>query len=739
MSTQRAGESTGEIKIIPTCCSEDCGGRCILKAHVKDGVILRFETDDDETEPQLRACVRGRAYRERVYSAERLRYPLKRVGARGEGRFERTSWDEALDTIAGEMKRIKQTYGPAAFFVNGGMGIMGEIYSLGTIIRLFFKFGGCTLRWGTISGHASRIASEATLGTVSTGNTRDDLINSRLIIMWGWNPVETVWSTGTPFSLIKAKEAGIKFVCVDPRFTDTAATFASQWIPIKPGTDAAMMMAMAYVIIKENLHHQRFLDTYTIGFDKFKEYVLGIVDGIPKTPSWAEAITGVPAATIEGLAREYATSKPAALMPSFAPGRSAYGEQYHRAAITLAAMTGNIGVNGGYSAGEQIEDVGFPWAPMGTIGAPGLPMGENPVEHGVTPPGLANGFKETYRVHSTKVYDAILKGKAGGYPSDIKMAYLAFGNNVNQLLNTNKTIEALKKLEFVVVHELFMTPTAKFADILLPVAMSLERNDIIRPWHHGAYAVFTNKAVEPPVECKTDLEICCELAPRLGISDFSDKAEDEWLREKMKAIYAGEITDYEEFKKKGFHKIRTPEPVVAFKEQIEDPENNPFPTPSGKIEIYCQRIADMNNPQFPPIPEYIEPWEGPDDPLAARYPLQLVTSHSKRRAHSTFDNNLWLREIEPQVVWLSSMDAAARGISNGDEVRVFNDRGQMIIPAKVTERIMPGVVNIGEGAWYAPDENGVDRGGCVNVLTRDERSPAGAFCGSTSLVQVEKV
>jgi anaerobic dimethyl sulfoxide reductase subunit A len=181
------------------------------------------------------------------------------------------------------------------------------------------------------------------------------------------------------------------------------------------------------------------------------------------------------------------------------------------------------------------------------------------------------------------------------------------------------------------------------------------------------------------------------------------------------------------------------EPAIAFKEQIENPQKNPFPTPSGKIEIFSQQLAKMNNPQLPPIPRYIETWESTGDPLAEQYPLQFISTHFKRRIHSNMDNIACLKECEPQVLWISSSDAHSRNIANGDMIRVFNQRGEVIILAKVTERIMPGVVSLDEGAWYNPDANGADRGGCCNVLLKDEHSPAGAFCSNTCLVQVEKI
>ncbi|MFQ5827501.1 MAG: molybdopterin-dependent oxidoreductase, partial [Dehalococcoidia bacterium] len=335
----------GERIVITGGC-HDCGGRCLFQVHVQDGVITRIETDDGE-EPQLRACVRGRAYRQRVYAQDRLTSPLKRVGERGTGQFEKISWDEALDTVARELIRVRDTYGPEASLLVAYFGSPGQLHAGRAMRRLLAMAGGCSVTWAMISGEACTHAVLSTYGTGQMGNTRDDLLNSRLIILWGWNPANTIWSTNNPWHLMRAKEAGIPIICVDPRFTDTVASLTGRWIPIRPGTDSAMMAAMAFVMITENLHDQRFLDTYTVGFQRFKDYVLGEEDRVPKTPEWAEAICGVPAQTIAELAREYATTKPAALLAGFSPGRSAFGEQYHRSAMTLAAMTGNVGIHGG--------------------------------------------------------------------------------------------------------------------------------------------------------------------------------------------------------------------------------------------------------------------------------------------------------------------------------------------------------------------------------------------------------
>jgi anaerobic dimethyl sulfoxide reductase subunit A len=288
---------------------------------------------------QFRACLKGRAYRQRVYASDRLLYPSKRVGLRGEGKFERITWDEALETVAKQLNRVKNTYGPSSILFIPIAGDAGRLHSVGQIQRLLTLAGGFTGTWGLASFGGGMYASQATYGTWYTCNTRDDLLNSRLIILLGWNPATTVGGTNTSFYLAQAKEAGAKIICVDPRHTDTAAILAHQWIPIRPGTDSAMLIAMAYVIITENLQNQAFLDNHTIGFESFKNYVLGKDTGVAKTPAWASDITGVSYTVIESLAHEYASLKPSALLAGIAPGRTAYGEQYHRAASTLSAMT----------------------------------------------------------------------------------------------------------------------------------------------------------------------------------------------------------------------------------------------------------------------------------------------------------------------------------------------------------------------------------------------------------------
>jgi len=733
MSMEKTGPKEGEVTVVPTGGCYDCGGRCVLKVHVKNGVAIRVDADDGE-EPQLRACARGRAMRKQMYSPDRLLFPQKRVGPRGEAEFERISWDEALDTVAREMIRIKEAYGPKAILgltLSGGVGALHTGPS--TLHQFLNSFGGFTHAWGDDSAEGAVFAARATYGTLTNGNSRDDLLNSRLIILWGVNPATSIFSTNTSYWISQAKEAGARIFVIDPRYTNTAALFAHVWIPIKPGTDTAMMMAMAYVMITENIHDTQFIDTYTLGFAKFKAYVLGAEDGTAKTPQWAEAKTGVPADTIVSLAREYATAKPAALLAGFAPGRSAIGEQFHRAASTLAAMTGNVGLSGGGAGGFERPKLG----PMVPPGYSKFFEG-GPYEARLKQLNVPRRLKT--KPHACRLWDAILEGTAGGYPEDYKMAYIAFNNPLNQYPNINKGIKALKKLEFIVVHEQFMTATARFADILLPVTTVWERNDIARPWVGGPYFLYQNKVIHPPVEVKSDFEICRLLAIRLGIEDpYGGMSEEEMVHLMAKGMedVLPEVESYERFKREGVHKIKHG-PRVCFKEQIDDPKNNPFPTLSGKIEIFSQLIADLNDPGIPPIPKHMDLWEGAEDPLTEEYPLQLITTKIKSRAHSCFENHPWLKEIDPQSLWLNARDARSRDINNGEKVRVFNDRGETIIKAKVTERIMPGVVFLGEGAWYRPDDRGRDRAGSPNMLTKDDYSPGGAFPFNTSLVHVEK-
>jgi anaerobic dimethyl sulfoxide reductase subunit A len=738
MSSDHIDQTDGDVRIVRTTSTFDCGGRCPLRLHVKDNRILRVEGDDIAEPDQLRTCLRCRAIRQYVHHPRRLMYPQKRVGERGEGKFERISWDEALETLAGQLTRVKETYGNQGIFLATGGGYLAGLHNGGFAAqRLMNQFGGCVTHYGNISSEGAVWASLTQYGSVMVGHSREDMLNSKLMILWGWDPARMISGTNTMYHVIKARENGARVIAIDPRYHDTAATVADEWIPIRPGTDTAMMVAMANVMIRENLHDQPFLDKYSVGFDQFKQYVLGQEDGTEKTPRWAAEICGVDADTIIRLAREYAGTKPAALMDCQGPARSAMGEQYNRCAATLSAMTGNVGRAGGSACGGLM---GIPVGHMFRMSA--IPPGKNPFEmEGPNVKGTLDIRKRVIkRIHINKIFDAILKGKQGGYPADIRLMWSMCNNYLNQTGNSNKAARALEKLEFFCAQELFMTAQARYADLLLPVTSAVERSDLTRPWPSGPYFTFMNRALKPLGECKSDLDIVSELAQRLGIEGFNPHTEDQWLKMfvDLNPEYQQHIKDYDKFKTDGIHRVNLDEPIIAFKEQIDDIEKNPFPTPSGKIEIFSRRVADLNNPDTPPIPKYLPTAEDRSDPLIERFPLQLLTPHPKNRVHSELYMVPWLREVEEHRAWVNPVDADSRGIKDGDDIFVFNDRGKVAIKAWVTERIIPGVICIFEGAWYDPDNDGVDRGACANTLTKDAYSGGGAAVLNTSLVEIEK-
>lgn len=728
--TPRVKGSENETVVTSTC-GHNCGGRCVVNAHVVDGRITKISTQSGRWNPHmppLPACARGIGQVERTYHPDRLLYPVRRTGPRGSGHWEQIDWDEALDEVAAQLVRVREAYGNEAILDLSRSGSLSMLHGRAAATRFMNMFGGATNLWSNMSAEAEVFSVHMTYGAnmnyKAAGREPTDYVNSKLIVMWGWSPGDGTFGTGTMQYLKAAKRAGTKIICIDPRRTRTSATLADEHIFIRPSTDTAALLAIAYVLFTEELVDEDFCHRYVQGHDEahlpdfapegssFRSYVLGLADGQPKTPEWAAPITGIDATTIRRLALEMGSTKPMAMQTGYAPGRTSIGEQFHRAAYAIAALTGNVGIEGGNSGSSN--------GATGRNGIKSLPTGTNPCNARVSTPLLA---------------DLLEKGTSGGYPADIKLLFSAGGNLFNQCPNVNKMVASLDGIEFFAAVDNFLTPTTRYADIVLPATTFWERNDVHTPWAGaGHYAIYMKQAIERVGDCRDDLDIFGALAQRVGIDGYNDKTEDEWLRE----FTAEVIPDFEAFKEAGLARMPAPKDAVAFASFVRDPTTHPLTTPSGKIEIYSTTLGRDPNPyglgDISPIPTWRDPIEA-----NPRYPFAVCSPKSRARTHSIHGNQPKLARVDKDDVWIHPHDAACRGITSGDQVRVFNDLGATELPAKVTDRIAPGVISIKEGAWYTPNGQGVDTVGCGNVLSADTSARCGATTYNTNHAQVEKV
>ena len=513
------------------------------------------------------------------------------------------------------------------------------------------------------------------------------------------------------------------------------------------------------MLITENLVDEEFLRRYCVGYDEttipegipagnsYKDYILGNgPDGVAKTPGWAAAITGIPNDRMVQLAREIGTAKPAYIVQGWGPQRHANGEQNARAICMLPILTGNVGILGGNSGGRE--------APYG-IPFPPVPIGTNAVSTSI-PCFLWTKAIADYE-HFTDLTDG-LRG-AERLKTPIKFLW-SFASNtvVNQHSDIGQTHRILAdegRCEMIVVIDNVMTSSARYADILLPATSSFEETDL----SYQGYAVemgaliMRQQAIEPLGECRTLYDMCAGVARRMGVEqEFTEgRSHDQWVEHmyhQCRKARPDLPEDFREAQRIGLFKwSRGDRPRIGLQAFREDPEKSPLATPSGKIEIFSRQLWDLANTWELPegdvisaLPEYHETWGMPADPNSRTYPLQLIGHHHKQRTHSSYGNNPWLKEVAPHRLWINPLDAESRGITHGDRVRVFNEVGQTEVRAKVTPRIMPGVLSLPQGAWYTPDKNGLDKNGSINTLTSQRPSPlAKGNPQHTNLVQVEKV
>ncbi len=605
-----------EDKVVWGACSVNCGSRCALRLHVRDDEVYWVETDNTGEDVygnhQVRACLRGRSIRRRINHPDRLNYPMKRVGKRGEGKFERITWEEALDTIAASLKSVVEKYGNEAVYINYSSGIVGGNITRSSpyaslVARLMNCYGGFLSHYGTYSTAQIACAMPYTYGS-NDGNSTSDIENTKLVVMFGNNPAETRMSGGgITYYLEQARErSNARMIVIDPRYTDTAAGREDEWIPIRPGTDAALVAGIAWVLINENLVDQPFLDKYCVGYDEktlpegapvnghYKAYILGQGDDeTAKTPEWASRITGISADRIIKLAREIGSAKPAYICQGWGPQRQANGEQTSRAIAMLPILTGNVGINGGNSGARESTY---------TITIERMPLPENPVKTQIS------CFSWTDAIVRGPEMTALRDGVRGKDKLDVPIKFIwnyAGNTIINQHSDINKTHDILQdesKCETIVVIDNFMTSSAKYADIVLPDLMTVEQEDIIPNDYAGnmGYLIFLQPVTAPKFERKPIYWIMSEVAKRLGpdvYQKFTEgRTQEQWLRYLYAKMVAKDplLPSYDALKKMGIYKRKDPNGhFVAYKKFHDDPDANPLKTPSGKIEIYSSKLADI--------------------------------------------------------------------------------------------------------------------------------------------------
>jgi anaerobic dimethyl sulfoxide reductase subunit A len=825
-----------------TCCGYHCANRCILKVRIRDGVIIACEPDDtinfgiphedgylsedliDRGMVQTRPCAKGYTHARLIYDPRRLKYPMKRVGTRGEGKFTRISWDEAIDTIADKLVETKNNYGPYSILHEPYTGFQRCSFPLAPWFGAGFAGWTCHSFGGFQEPEHWVLGKEVVNGELIQDEA--NIFNSRLIVLWGSNPLTTL-SGGFAYNLLRARERGIPIICIESRYSPSAEVLADQWIPIRPTTDVAMMIAMANIWFKESLYDREFVDKYVEpeGLKKWQDYVLGIDDGLDKTPSWAETICGVPAETIEAFARLYARSKPVNLIAAGSVGRQFYGENPTRAIMYLQALSGNPGIPGGTCGAETCAQMGHISLPM-----PSVNWKQKPGTY--RPPVLTCAFKWLKAVDmrekldrgeiSQGAYNNAIGNTAGNDPPNIKMVILESNNHINSIPDINMNIRAMKKLDFSVVSSYFPEmPAARYADILLPqISTALEgracqcgilHQDLFFPGANlGNYFIYRQKCVDPPGEIKTNEWVWVQIARRLGLAEaymprLADVSADRWdavIEDLHREAYEDwmkndnvrplDPPNWEDFQKNPVFRWEIKEPYYPLKNsakkgsayapvditnkldydhpQLEsrslDDERFVLGTESGKIEFYSNLIAKgpgwlATNEFFPgsgkcygpgKLPPMAQMIKGGKDTFYSqdtrKYPILMSSPHSMYRVHSLLDNqSLLAGDCYRHAVWLNVSDAKARGISDDDIVRVYNDIGEMRIHAFVTSRLVPGTACVFHGGWYVPGEekstvmpDGTDMRGAPNLVIHNEDLPDTivGFCPCKGLVQIEK-
>ena len=681
---------------------------------------------------------------------------------RGQEAFVEVSWEEAITLVSGEIARVRSQYGNTSIFGGSyGWSSAGRFHHAQSQLHRFLNaVGGYVRHNDSYSLGAARVLMPhivASMDEMHTLHTSWDVLekHTRLFVSFGGVPSKNaqVSSGGAaehlvPQSLERMARAGVRFVNVSPVRNDIDTGGAVEWIPIRPNTDTAMILAMACTLYHEGLHAPGFLASHCVGFETFLPYLTGATDGQPKDATWASAITGVPAARITSLAREMAGTRTMLTM-GWSLQRSHHGEQPYWSLVTLASMLGQIGLPGGgfgvgYGTTNQIGNANAKFS------GPTLPQGENRVRAFIPVSRITDMLEKPGQSFN---YD----GATHRYP-DIRLIYWAGGNPFHHHQDLNRLLAAWQsKPETVVVHEQFWTPTAKLADIVLPATTSLERNDIGYA-SRERFMVAMKQAIPPVGEARDDYAIFADLAERLGArASFTEgRTSFQWVQKLYedtlpRAARAGHpLPSFKDFWQGDLIDLKVPQGgVVMFGAFRADPVQNPLGTPSGRIEIYSERIAGFAYADCPGHAHWFEPVEWLGSPKAARYPLHLLTDQPFTKLHSQFDHAAYstgnkVHGREPILV--GRADATARGLSDGDVVRVFNARGSCLASLRFTDDLRPGVVKLSTGAWFDPSSwrasgpGNIEKHGNPNVLTLDvgASSLSQGCSAQTCLVQLER-
>ncbi len=679
-------------------------------------------------------------------------------GGRGRGAFVEVSWEKANELVAGELSRVNRTHGPQAIFGGSyGWASAGVFHrASGQLHRFLGLAGGFTRSVNTYSVAAAETLIPHILGRpfflLSNELTAWPVIaeHTDLMVAFGGIPMKNTQVNSGGLGahrcrdwLEKLRAGGVNLVNVSPVEDDIDPQFDAKWLAIAPNTDTAMLLALAHSLVAEGMHDQAFLAKYCVGFEPFLLYLMGADDGVAKDADWAAEITGISGQDIRNLARKMAGGR-TMISLAWSLQRADHGEQPYWAAIALAAMLGQIGLPGG--------GIGFGYGAQAAYGNPVTALG------GLALPRSANRVADFIPV--ARITDLLenpggtfdYNGKRHTYP-ETKLIYWCGGNPFHHHQDLNRLARAWQRPETVIVNEPWWTPTARHADIVLPAATSLERNDIGKA-ANDPFIVASKKVLEPLGWARTDYQIFSGVAEKMGFGDeFSEgRNEDAWLRHLWDLFAQGsargkvELPQFDDFWNAGHFELAADDDArVLFEGFRSDPDGAGLNTPSGKIEIFSQTIADFGYEDCPGHPVWIEPaeWLGTEG-VGSKY-LHLISNQPSTKLHSQYDFGRVSRAAKIQgrePVSIHPDDAARRGIIDGDLVRLFNDRGQCLAGAKVTNTVRPGVVVLATGAWWDPETpGGLDRHGNANVLTLDKGTSklSQAPISQTALIELEKI